>query len=95
MSQPASRRASYQDVLNAPAHQVAELIDGQLHLHPRPAARHARSASALGDPTAQTVEVFRLHAEDYLLVGTYAGDQPARLPPFDAIEFDLSALWRR
>ena len=30
-----TRRATYQDVLDAPAHQVAEIIDGLLYTHPR------------------------------------------------------------
>ncbi len=180
------RRATYEDVRNAPPHQVAELIDGQLHLHPRPAARHARSTTRiitqiggpfdqgmggpggwiiliepelhlgndvlvpdvagwrrstmaelpdvahftqppdwiaevlspstqrtdrtlkvplyraqgvshvwLVEPMAQTLEVLRLHADGYLLVGSFVGDAPARIEPFDAIEFDLAALWQR
>jgi Uma2 family endonuclease len=40
--------ATYEDVLNAPAHFRAELIMGELHLHPRPARRHALAASSLG-----------------------------------------------
>ena len=42
------RRATYQDVLDAPEHQVAEIVDGTLHTHPRPAVRHARASSSLG-----------------------------------------------
>ena len=30
------KRATYQDVLDAPEHMVAEIIDGELHLSPRP-----------------------------------------------------------
>ena len=41
------RRATYQDVLDAPAHRVAEIVDGTLHTHPRPAALHARASSVL------------------------------------------------
>jgi Uma2 family endonuclease len=48
MSQPAPGPATYQDVLDAPAHVVAELIDGQLYTHPRPAPAHATTASVLG-----------------------------------------------
>ncbi len=48
MSQVARRRATYEDVLAAPEHHVAQVIDGELHVHPRPAHRHTRSASALG-----------------------------------------------
>jgi Uma2 family endonuclease len=48
MSQPARRRATYEDVLKAPEHMRAEVIDGELHLQPRPKRRHLRAASALG-----------------------------------------------
>ena len=36
-----TRRATYQDVLDAPAHRVAEIVDGTLHLSPRPAPLQA------------------------------------------------------
>jgi len=48
MADAAQRRATYQDVLSAPDHLVAELIFGQLVTHPRPALRHASVASNLG-----------------------------------------------
>ncbi|MEM1416732.1 MAG: Uma2 family endonuclease [Myxococcota bacterium] len=48
MTAPARRSATYQDVLDAPEHQVAELIDGDLFLQPRPASPHANVASVLG-----------------------------------------------
>jgi Uma2 family endonuclease len=48
MSQPAPRPATYQDVKDAPPHLVAELIEGQLYTHPRPAPPHAAAASVLG-----------------------------------------------
>lgn len=38
---------TYQDVLDAPEHMVAEIICGQLHLHPRPSTRHLRAAGKL------------------------------------------------
>lgn len=34
------RRATYQDLLAAPPHEIAELIDGALVLSPRPAGPH-------------------------------------------------------
>jgi putative restriction endonuclease len=37
MGAPAKPRATYQDVLDAPEHVVAEIIGGELHLFPRPA----------------------------------------------------------
>ena len=33
---PGPRRATYQDVIDAPAHRVAEIIDGRLYVSPRP-----------------------------------------------------------
>lgn len=40
--------ATYQDVLNAPPHMVAEVVAGTLHTQPRPAKRHAWASSGLG-----------------------------------------------
>lgn len=41
------KRATYEDVANAPDHVVAELLDGELVLNPRPAARHAAAMAAI------------------------------------------------
>lgn len=49
MSDAARRNATYDDVLAAPAHMVAELLGGELHLHSRPASPHAMAATALGE----------------------------------------------
>ena len=43
------RRPIYQDVLNAPAHQVAAIIGGTLYTRPQPAPLHTIAASYLGD----------------------------------------------
>ena len=43
-----SRPATYQDVLDAPPHMVAEVVGGTLHAQPRPAKRHAWASSGLG-----------------------------------------------
>jgi Uma2 family endonuclease len=48
MAQPACRPATYQDVLDVPPNQVAELIGGTLYTHPRPASPQARAALVLG-----------------------------------------------
>jgi Uma2 family endonuclease len=42
------KRATYEDVLNAPENKVAEILDGELFLSPRPSPGHAFSASRLG-----------------------------------------------
>lgn len=48
MAEPAQRAATYEDLLAVPEHLVAEILFGRLVTHPRPAPRHASSASALG-----------------------------------------------
>nr|VFJ67176.1 MAG: Endonuclease, Uma2 family (restriction endonuclease fold) [Candidatus Kentron sp. FW] len=48
MSLPASRLATYEDVLRAPPECIAQLIHGQLYTLPRPAMRHALASSSLG-----------------------------------------------
>ena len=40
--------ATYQDVLDAPPHMVAEVVSGILHTQPRPASRHAFASSVIG-----------------------------------------------
>jgi len=51
------KQATYDDVLNAPDNKVAEILDGELFLSPRPALRHALATSSLlsflGDPFGQ------------------------------------------
>jgi len=49
MADPARRRATYEDVLRAPRHQIAQIIEGDLHLQARPAGPHSAVASALGE----------------------------------------------
>lgn len=49
MGKLAKRTATYQDVLSAPPHKVAEIIEGELVLSPRPAGPHSVAASALGE----------------------------------------------
>lgn len=49
MSAPAAKRATYADVLSAPRHLIAELIDGELRLQSRPAKPHAMAATALSE----------------------------------------------
>ena len=177
-------RATYQDVLDAPAHRVAEVVDGTLHTHPRPAPPHATATSVLGgelnppfhrgrggpggwwildepelhlsedilvpdlagwrrermaelpdtpyftiapdwacevlsastrrldlhgkrpvyaregvghlwlvDPADRTLEAFELREGQWVLIATAKDDDPVSIPPFEAITFDLDALW--
>jgi Uma2 family endonuclease len=49
MGKPAKRPATYDDVLHAPPHKVAEIVEGELILSPRPAGPHAAAATALAE----------------------------------------------
>jgi Uma2 family endonuclease len=49
MGKPARKIATYEDVLAAPSDKIAELIEGDLVLSPRPAGPHTSAASALGE----------------------------------------------
>jgi Uma2 family endonuclease len=48
MVDAARKSATYEDVLRAPEHMIAEVIDGELVLQPRPARRHARVTTRIG-----------------------------------------------
>jgi hypothetical protein len=100
--------ASYQDVLDAPRHMVAELIRGALHLHPRPASRHARASSQLGiriggpfDEGAGDgpggwwiIDEPELHLGPDVVVPDLAGWRRERMPDFpDAPWFELAPDW--
>jgi Uma2 family endonuclease len=41
------KRATYEDVLSAPENKVAEILDGELFLSPRPSPRHSVASSYL------------------------------------------------
>ena len=49
MSEPASRRPTYEDILGAPPDMVAEIIAGVLSVQPRPAGPHTAASPALGE----------------------------------------------
>ena len=88
-------RASYQDVLDAPPHRVAEVVDGVLHTNPRPAMPHARASSSLGVKLGGSFDydaggpggwwiVFEpeLHLGEEILVPDLAGWRRERMPAF-------------
>ena len=46
--QESPRPATYRDVLEAPSHKIAQIVDGTLHLLHRPAYWHARASYRIG-----------------------------------------------
>jgi Uma2 family endonuclease len=48
----------------------------------------------LVDPTARTLEIFRLDGSEYVWVATHEDNAVIRAEPFDAIELQLELLWQ-
>ena len=101
------RRATYQDVLDAPAHRVAEIIDGTLYTHPRPAPPHTLASSALGNDLGNPFQFGRggpggwwildepeLHLGEDILVPDLAGWHRERMPELPGTAyFTLAPDW--
>ena len=47
MSEPAQREATYEDLFNIPENATGEILDGRLHVTPRPSRRHGRTTTVL------------------------------------------------
>ena len=88
-----ARRATYQDVLDAPEHQVAEIIDGTLYINPRPPTLQALAKTRLvaglghafcfgrGGPGGwRIMHEPELHLGEDILVPDVAGWRRERLP---------------
>lgn len=55
VAKPVPHRATYQDVLDAPEHLIAEVLNGELVLQPRPTIAHQGVSSELGADLVTTV----------------------------------------
>ena len=107
MADPARRRATYDDVLSAPRHVVAEILDGELRLSPRPASPHAVASSRLGEelgpPFGRSkggpggwviLDEPELHLGADIVVPDLAGWRRARMPVLDDVPyFTLAPDW--
>ena len=47
----------------------------------------------LVEPPLETLEIYRLEAARWVVVGTHAGDDAVRAEPFDAVELRLGRWW--
>ena len=101
------KRATYEDVLSAPENKVAEILDGELFLSPRPALRHAGAQAAIhgrlwsrfddGERGPQgwiVVTEPELHLGPAIVVPDVAAWRRERLPSLpDRPWLDLSPDW--
>lgn len=107
MSVPAARQATYDDLRALPPGYVGEIIDGELHSHPRPAPRHVQSRSVLGIDLGAAFQRGRggpggwwildepeLHLGRHVLVPDLAGWRRERMPALpDTAWFELAPDW--
>lgn len=93
------KRATYEDVLNAPENQVAEILDGELFLSPRPASPHSvactslvRGLSSFDDGPGGTGGWWilfepELHFGEDVVVPDLAGWRRERMPAVESVPF--------
>ena len=107
LSETDSRRATYQDVLEAPPHKVAEVVDGTLYIFDRPASRHTLASLRLGNTIGPPFDQGRggpggwwiliepqLHLEEDIVVPDIAGWRRERMPVFpDTAYTKLAPDW--
>jgi Uma2 family endonuclease len=107
MVQTAQRAATYQDLLAAPEHLVAEILFGELVTHPRPAPPHTSAASALGGVLTPPFQFGRggpggwvildepeLHLGQHVVVPDLAGWRLERLPAMpETAWFEVAPDW--
>jgi Uma2 family endonuclease len=100
--------ATYADLEALPANVVGHIVFGVLHAHPRPAPKHARAASTLGEELGPPFNRGRggpggwlildepeVHLGPHVLVPDLGGWRRDRMPemPVDKAYFDLSPDW--
>jgi Uma2 family endonuclease len=89
MADAARKIATYQDVLDAPPHMVAEIVGGELNLSPRPASRHGAAASTLGEELGPPFKRGRGGPGGWIIL-----DEPELHLGSDVLVPDLAG-WRR
>jgi Uma2 family endonuclease len=98
------KRATYQDVLTAPPDKVTEIINGKLHVFPRPSLPHSLVASVLGTVVSMPfmhgrggpggwiiLDEPELHLAEDILVPDLAGWRRERLPTIDRVAYTTLA----
>ncbi len=107
MGEPALQQASYEDLLRVPEHLVAEILNGELHAHPRPLPKHAVAASGVGGELYGPFSKGRggpggwwilgepeLHLDLQVMVPDLAGWRRERMPEVpETAWFELAPDW--
>ncbi|HWL87042.1 MAG TPA: Uma2 family endonuclease [Polyangiaceae bacterium] len=89
MGDPAKKRATYQDLMAVPLRFVAEILHGVLHVHRRPAPKHANTAAELGGDVRM-----RFHRGDGGPGGWWILDEPELHLLVDDVLVPDIAGWR-
>lgn len=107
VARASSPGATYVDLERLPGHVVGEILHGVLYAHPRPAARHARASTALGEELGPPFNRGRggpggwvildepeLHLGADVVVPDLAGWRRERMPELpDVAAFELPPDW--
>jgi len=107
MPQTAKHQATYEDLFDLPENMVGEILNGDLHTHPRPAPKHARAYSALtgslwnpydsgsGGPGGWWIlDEPELHLGSDILVPDLAGWKREHMPKLpETAWFELAPDW--
>jgi Uma2 family endonuclease len=108
MAQRARRPATYDDLLALPPNVVGQIVFGALYAHPRPAPKHARASSTLGEELGPPFNRGRggpggwlildepeIHLGEHVVVPDLAGWRRERMPemPVDKAFFVMPPDW--
>jgi Uma2 family endonuclease len=107
MAATARRAATYEDLLALPEHVIGEILDGELHVQPRPASLHALAGTVLAGDLGAPFHRGRggpggwlilyepeLHLGRDVLIPDLAGWRRERMPEMpDAPYFTLAPDW--
>ena len=107
MPLPLKQAARYEDLFNLPDNLIGEIINGNLHTHPRPAPKHALAYSVLGGSIGSAyhwggkgpggwwiLDEPELHLGSDILVPDLAGWRRERMPSLpETAWFELVPDW--
>jgi Uma2 family endonuclease len=108
VADPARSAATYEDLCALPPNTIGQILFGVLHAHPRPAPKHARASTALGEELGPPfnrgkggpggwiiLDEPELHLGPHVIVPDLGGWRRERMPsmPVDKAYFDLAPDW--